>query len=99
MIQEGAAIKLDPALVTLVGGRNVDTDSLREKYRIERSKRLPGSDALSQTLVTAAFSNAGSDPHVAAGFQRAALADEVVVVSTATVVIDVVALRGTRSGI
>ncbi len=54
-----------------------DPDALREKYRIERDKRLRG-DGNSQWIeVKGDYTHYIDDPYVAPGFTRAPLADEV----------------------
>ena len=65
-----------------------DPDALREKYRTERDKRLRKDGNEQYQEITGKLDRYLDDPYVEAGFQRAALSDEVEVasqnVSTAT---------------
>ena len=72
-----AEVTVEPAIAELIGGVSFDPDSLREKYREERDKRLR-SDANDQYVeVTAEFSNYVEDPYVEPGFTRDPLFDHV----------------------
>ena len=57
-----------------------DPDALREKYRIERDKRLRSDGNEQYQEVVGKFSHFLDDPYVAPGFTRAPLTDEVEVV-------------------
>ena len=62
--------------------RNYDFDpaALREKYRVERDKRIRGEGSEQYVEVKGDFSRYIDDPYVAPGFTRAPLTDEVEVV-------------------
>lgn len=54
-----------------------DLDALRERYRRERDKRVRGDGTAQYIAPTGAFAGFVDDPHVAPGFARAALTDQV----------------------
>ncbi len=63
-------MKVEPAVAELIGDVPFDPDTLREKYREERERRLRP-DANDQYVeVTAEFSNYVDDPYVEPGFTR-----------------------------
>jgi|HubBroStandDraft_1064217.scaffolds.fasta_scaffold00164_30 cyclohexanone monooxygenase len=68
--QEPPSAELPPAL-------EFDPDALREKYRRERDKRLRPEASEQYLEVEGGFRRYVDDPHVAPGFARAPLADEV----------------------
>ncbi|WP_294079336.1 NAD(P)/FAD-dependent oxidoreductase [Sphingomonas sp.] len=70
----------DPAMIALAGDIDFDPDALREKYRVERAKRLRKDGEAQYIDVTAEFSNYVEDPYVDPGFTRAQLTDEVEVI-------------------
>jgi hypothetical protein len=57
-----------------------DPDTLREKYRVERDKRLRPDGNQQYIEVTGPFAHFVDDPYVEPGFERAPLTDEVDVV-------------------
>ena len=68
---------IDPLVRELVGDYDFDLDELREKYAIERDKRLR-EDKLEQYLrVTAEFSHYADDPYVDQVVERDPVFDEV----------------------
>lgn len=68
---------VDPVLAQLAGGVDFDPDALREKYRVERDKRLRPEGEQQYVHVTAEFSNYVDDRYVQPGFTREPLFDEV----------------------
>lgn len=57
-----------------------DPDALRERYRLERDKRIRADGNAQYVEVTGDFSNYVDDPYVESGFARPTLEDEVEVV-------------------
>ena len=57
-----------------------DPDAMREKYRIEREKRLRDDGNEQYLEVTGDFARYVEDPHIEPGFERQAIADDVDVV-------------------
>jgi cyclohexanone monooxygenase len=70
-------LPIDPALAALIGDLDFEPDVLRERYRVEREKRLRPEGETQYVHVTAEFSNYVDDPYVAPGFTRPPLFDEV----------------------
>src|SRR5262249_47807855 len=58
-------------------GPGFDPDALREKYRVERNKRLRPDGIAQFVELTGKFAPLERDPYVSPGFARAPLADEV----------------------
>ncbi|MBT6558199.1 MAG: FAD-binding protein, partial [Gammaproteobacteria bacterium] len=57
-----------------------DPDALREKYRVERDKRLRSDGSAQYQEVVGDFSHYVDDPYVESGFSRAPLEDQVDVI-------------------
>ncbi|MDO9431951.1 MAG: monooxygenase, partial [Phenylobacterium sp.] len=63
-----------------VSGLGFDPDKLREKYRVERDKRLRTEGNAQYQEIAGDFAHYLDDPYVAPGFTREPLTDEVEVV-------------------
>ncbi len=68
---------VNPVLAELLDGIDFDPDALREKYALEREKRLGAKESRDRVEVTADFSYFADDPYVEPGFTREPVFDEV----------------------